>query len=235
MMKQYVQWLLAVTLWLATGPVQAQALKVIELRFQEQETGIDPYLTRMLISTHHVRVDDGIDAGDYVLFDRRAKVIYNVLHDSRSLLVVQPGGVDVAMPTAVAFTRKSYEVEEAPAIDGRQPQGQSFSANGQLCDQSVLVPGLLPAASAAIIEFRELLGLQSLTTLANTPQELQTPCFLLMNVLVPARHWRYGLPIRQWDENGYVRELMDFQAQREVAADLFAVPEGYTRNVVGGR
>lgn len=41
--------------------------------FMEQESGVEPYQTRMIVNKNFVRVDDGDGAKSFVLYDRNKK------------------------------------------------------------------------------------------------------------------------------------------------------------------
>ena len=79
----------------------------------------------------------------------------------------------------------------------------------------------------ALIEYAELLGLRQLDSLGAFPDAMQTPCFLSRYVYRPARHYMEGLPVREWDAEGYLRTLMDFGEKRSVSPGLFVLPDGY--------
>ncbi len=206
---------------------QLKAETATLLQFQEQEPGIDPYTTRMLITADYVRVDDGMDNGNFVLFDRAAKTIYNVMQDNRSVLVVKPDGTVAVEADTVRLGEQTFAVDDAPAVGGKLPQGHRLMADDEICEQAVIVPDLLPEATRALVEFHSLLGLQSAATLGNTPDEFQTPCFLARHILAPAWQWQRGLVIQNWDPRGVRMELVDFQTGLQVDDARFVVPSDY--------
>ena len=58
------------------------------LNFIEQERGIDPYRTRVLVTPEFVRIDDGVDNNEFILFDRRAQTLYSVNAMGARILVM---------------------------------------------------------------------------------------------------------------------------------------------------
>ena len=47
----------------------------------EKET--PAYITRILVTEKYVRLDDGNDNGDFTLFDRKNKAVYNVSKEDK--------------------------------------------------------------------------------------------------------------------------------------------------------
>jgi|GEM_PF-6452868 len=57
-----------------SNPVdEGSQVLVTVLEFNEVEEGLDPYLTRMLVSDRYIRIDDGDQSDGYVLYDRLKK------------------------------------------------------------------------------------------------------------------------------------------------------------------
>ena len=58
--------------------------------FVEQEDGVDPYQTRMIITEDFVRIDDGEGDKDFVLFDRKNMVVQSVTSSEKTILKSEP-------------------------------------------------------------------------------------------------------------------------------------------------
>lgn len=207
--------------------LQAAAGTATVLQFREREPGLDPYVTRMLITGEFVRVDEGDDQGGYVLFDRAERTLYNIMHENRAVLIVRPDLDSVPGAPVPELRREPFPVPDAPAIAGHAPMGYRLMAGDAICSETIVVPGLLPEAAAAMVEFHSLLGKQSLSTLENTPVEMRTPCFLARHVLAPAWQWELGFMIRGWDDRGIGIDLLDFRERVPVQDSLFEVPADY--------
>jgi hypothetical protein len=222
---------------LVAGEVQetqtaGETAAAVLLLFDEEEPGTGTYPVRYLVTDDFLRIDDNYDASDYVLLDRQTSTIYSVSHEYGNVLVInrQPA---VTPPHSLELTREPVPDEQAPAIDGRQPQQFRYLANGELCYQAVLVPGLLPAAVAALAEYEDLLAGQQVASLENTPMEFRTPCYLSRYIYAPGRHLEQGLPVQVWDNSGFRRALVNFSAGEEVARHLFSVPSDYREITIG--
>jgi hypothetical protein len=199
------------------------------LNYQEEEAGIEPYPLRILVNERYLRFDDGYDASDFMLMDRDSQTIYSVSHEDRSILVLSGYPAAAAAPEGIVLTEARDVDPAAPEIAGKQPVYIRFMANGTVCYHAVMVPGLLDQVSAALAEYAIALGNRQFSDMTSVPDEMQTPCFLSRYVYTPARHLRNGLPISEWDEEGYRRTLVDFREGEAVPADLFVLPDGYER------
>ncbi|MBZ0071705.1 MAG: hypothetical protein WCY26_06495 [Thiohalobacteraceae bacterium] len=222
--------------WLAlvnvTAAAPAATVTGSVLLWQEQEPGIEPYPNRMLITTDHLRSDDGEDDSDYLLFERRTGVLYSVSHERRALLVV------TAEPLpAAAGPRPEVQVDiatdpDAPLIGGQAVQAIRLHSGDALCMQAMVVPGLLPEAVAALREMRARLAGRQYRDLYKTPEEFRTPCFLANYVYEMDRALQTGLPIRESVSGGVRRALRDYRTGQTLPAALFELPADYRREEI---
>ena len=199
------------------------------LVYKVWEEGVDPYLTRILITEDHVRLDEGADQGDFTLFDRRQEIIYNVAMQDQSVLVIAPQLVEVPANPGLLLSEKDQVDEQAPKIAGVAPHNIELLANNEVCGQLVVVPGLMGDALEGLHEFKQVLARVQAATLAGRPEELQTPCDLASNIHAATRTVDFGLPIQERSE-GRAQVLVDFAEEHEVDAGLFVIPEGFGRH-----
>lgn len=203
------------------------------LLFQEQEPGVDPYPTRVLINENYVRMDDGADGSDYVLFDRQLQTIYSVSHINRTILVVHSKPVEGEPPMQLEMDAKKTEHPEAPEIAGKHPVEYSLTVNDKACTRVMAVPDFLSDGVEALREFQRTLAGQHAENLPKTPVEMLDPCFVAYSVFAPVRHLQYGFPVQQWDVNGASRSLVDYKRGESMNPELFSLPESYRRMGVG--
>jgi hypothetical protein len=211
-------------------PMPAQegsTVSVDWLLYEEQEQGTGQYPVRILVSKHYLRFDDNYDASDFLLLDRRTHTLFSVSHEERSILVIEGKPRVTSLPADIVLTEERSEDGDAPTIGGHAPLHVRFMANNELCYEAVIVPGLMEMVAEALIEHAELLGLRQLDSLESFPESMQTPCFLSRYAYRPARHYREGLPVREWDSEGYLRTLTDFGKNRSVSPALFTLPDDY--------
>ncbi len=202
------------------------------LLYEEHESGVEPYRTRIIVTPQWVRMDDGSPAGDYLLYDRWERVIYSVAHEDRSILVIPYRKVEGEPPLPLRIDATLERGKSFPAVEGVEPRHYRLLVNDRVCSQVVAAKGLLPGAVAALREFRRTLAGQHAENLGKTPVEMLDPCFLSIHVYAPGRNLQYGLPLEEWDDSGYGRSLVDYR--RDYVADprLFQLPEGYLRQTL---
>lgn len=214
------------------GPASASTT-VSLLLYQEQEAGIDPYPVRIMVTPEFVRFDDGHAGSDFMLMERATRTIYNVSHEERSILVIANPPVASGLPEDLSLSDVRETDPASPLIAGRQPVHIRFLANGEECYQAIVVPGLLPEATAGLGEFAVILGERQRGDLQSVPADMQTPCFLARYAYAPERHLLEGLPVQEWDSAGYRRTLTDFRTGESVSRELFELPQDFERLQLG--
>ncbi len=206
----------------ASGTVAATLLL-----FEEAESGVAPYNVRMLVTERYIRIDDGPDASDFVLYDHAENRVYSVLPDNRQIFVVEPMGSYISASADLALREEYVEDEDMPAIAGIPTRYFRFFADDRLCYHVVAADGFLPEVSEMLVAYQNLLATQQQEVREVTPLELQTPCFLANYLYVPETYMSKGFPVRQWDATGYRRSLENVEVDYHVDADLFLLPDSY--------
>ena len=204
------------------GPVNVSIVS-----YMEREAGVDPYPVRVIVSNDFVRLDDGYDASDFVLLDRKTRTLYSVAHENRSVLVIENQPSDAILPDTITLTEEQISDDEAPQIGGKQPVHTRYMANDTTCFEAVSVEGLMADTVAGMQEFAIALGNRQRANMHTVPETMQTPCFLSRYVYTPGRLFAQGLPVQLWDESGFYRSLTDFVDSEQVAPNLFYVPDDY--------
>jgi hypothetical protein len=208
------------------GACTRDGSRAIALEYVEREPGAAPYRTRVLVTAAHVRIDDGRNDGDFILFERATATVYSVNRADRRTLVIRGRPLTVAPPFALTHTVRA-EPGDYPPVGGHAVRGYRLYTNGALCYELHAAEGLLPEAVAALREYHGALAAQQAAALPATPPEFRTPCALANHVFLPDRHLAHGLPVRSVDAGGRVSELMDYRADAPVAARLFAPPADF--------
>lgn len=204
----------------------ALAAEALVVWYNEQEAGTEAGLMRYIITERYLRSDDGTSENGFVLLDRTKKTIYNVVPESRTIMVIDGRGGRPGQPDWLEISETAHTDPDAPLFARRSTREIQVLANRQPCYSAVVAPGMYSDAGRAMHEFREVLAVQSARTLANTPEDMQSGCFLTLNLYAPGRHLLQGLPIREWNENGRSAQLVDLGVQ-EVDMSLFKLPEDY--------
>ncbi len=207
------------------------------LMFMEQEQGVEPYPTRMIITSHYLRVDDGEGAKRFILFDRDKKVVFSVDPDEKTIMAVHEkhfkDGEQLQPPFKLVHSVKEMpELKDAPAIMGKKARHYRLITNDKACYDVVAIKGLMPDAVKALIEFHQLMATDSMTTFNNMPADLHEACDISASTFKPARQYAFGFPIQEWGKNEYMRTLVNFDNDYKADPALFVLPEGYKRYTV---
>ncbi|RMG57761.1 MAG: hypothetical protein D6717_04245 [Gammaproteobacteria bacterium] len=211
----------------ASSPHETQTVKATVMHFREAEPGIEPYTSRMIVTPDFLRMDEGRDEGDYLLYDRRTRGIHSVTHEDRTVLDIPFHEVGITPPYALERVKKQSVDEAAPTVGGRKPVQQKDFVNARLCMETVSAPGLLDDARKALREYREALAGEQARNLYKTPKELQDPCMLSNLIFHPGKGLEEGFPLYERNEAGATRELLDFERDKAVSTALFELPKGY--------
>ncbi len=194
--------------------------------YSEQEAGTEPEIVRYIVTDKFMRSDTGSAEQDFVLLDRTQKKIFSVVQDTRSILVIDGNGsVPVAPESFVVKVTRSTD-PKAPKVFGKALTEIHVSSDKQLCYSAMVVPGQHEAVRQSLLEFQQVLAVRQLKVLENMPEEMKTGCFMIQYLYAPARHLQYGLPVREWNKDSKVRQLLDLQTT-SIDESLFVLPAGY--------
>ena len=148
-------------------------------------------------------------------------------HEEQSVLVIDN--------TAGKISQPDYSIEvtvndshQIPAIAGISPSQITVTADGKDCFHAVVLPGLLEDAVTALMEYQAMLARRQQSAMDTIPVDMITPCFLARYLHGPALHLESGFPAREWDEEGYLRVLVNFDENFPTPAGIFSLPDGYS-------
>ena len=198
------------------------------LVFSEYEKDVEPYQTRVIITAEYMRFDDGEGAPDFILFDRKANIVFSINSDEQTVMSVSSQTMKVVPPFELKQeVQKLDSMNDAPMIAGIKPQHYVFTTNQQHCYDVVAVDGLLKEALIATRAFNAIIASQNANTLQHLPADQQDPCELSRDIFAYNRYLQFGFPVQEWDNKGKGRALMDFKENVVLDKKLFVLPEGY--------
>ena len=205
--------------------------------FMEQESGVDPYQTRMIVNKKFVRVDDGEGSQTFVLFDRTKKVVYSINPDEKTVMAVHEKklkkGEVFEPPFKLTHSIKEMPaMEDAPKIGGESAKHFQLITNDKLCYDVVSIKSLMPNVVKALAEFHTHMATDSRVTFNNMPADMHDACDMTSTTFKPARQFEFGFPIQEWGKRDYSRTLVDFDVGFKADPKLFAFPEGYKHYTV---
>lgn len=195
----------------------AQAADMTVLRYVDQDPGDPAYATRILVTPHFLRMDEGDDDGDFVLLDRRQKKLFNVMRDSRLAMVFSPGSVPprpadwharmVASPVAKGLRRYRLLIDDVA------------------CSEGTVVPKTASDATRAMAELNVVLAATQYRVWKDSPRVLQHDCDLANQVWNLDAVLKLGLPNEVREFTGKTRRL-ESRSKAPLKPELFRVPEG---------
>jgi len=207
--------------------VAADTRTAVRLLYREWEPGIDPYIIRTLVTPSMLRIDDNLDNGDFILFDRRKRVIYSVTHDAGTVLDIEDRPIERKPPFSLLLEHERIEEPDVPSVGKLPVTHFRYTANKEHCMDVFSVNGLLGSVVEARREFLSVLATEHAANLVNVPADMQQACDLATNVFYPGYHLQQGFALHQWTSAGYHRELLNYDTDVEVDARLFILPQSY--------
>ncbi|MHB8624273.1 MAG: hypothetical protein ACYC9J_03290 [Sulfuricaulis sp.] len=198
------------------------------LYFEEHEQGTHPYRTRIIVTAKFVRMDDGANNQDFLLFDRAGGTIYSVSSRDRQILVIRFMPVKIKPPEKLT-QRVVIDHAIFPSVGRHKVIHYQLLTNNQLCYDLYAADGLLPDVVEALRLYYVALAGQQALTIPVTPAEIQSSCDLANNVFYPARQLEYGFPVRFVDMAGKTSELEGYKTNFLATAAIFRLPQDYKR------
>lgn len=197
------------------------------LFMKERELGGSPYPTRIIINRHYVRIDPDTGAGNYILFDRKASVIYSVDASDRTILVIHSHPITLQKPSTITNTMTIGK--RKGRFLGHTLIHYRLFTDGQQCYSLEAGKHLLRSAARALTAYADTLAGEQAVTAQNTPAGIETPCDLEDNVFDPGREYAYGFPVRMSDADQNQKVLVGVKRDVPVKAGLFVLPAHYVR------
>jgi hypothetical protein len=196
------------------------------IQFEEREAGSEKYRSRMIVTPGYMRIDEGEDSTDFVLFDRKKRVIYSTNSLDKRTLVIKWREMPLTIPDDLK--NRVEELKEAvPPIADNPVTHYRLYTNNKICYDLFAAKGLLPKAAQAMIEFQQTLAVEHADFMLAMPLQTASACDRINNVFDPARYLKYGFPVRASDYLGRSRQLVDYRTGEKVGRELFALPEDF--------
>lgn len=224
-MKLIVQALSTILIVVSMQPSHAAEDDGLVLYYDEYESTTGVQHMRYLINDDFLRIDNGDKDSDFVLMDRAKETIFNVNHEDRTILKItnkpwQSPNFDFKVSVQEAVQA------DAPEVMGQPVYSYEVYAEDEVCTRVLLIKDRYMEQMAVMHEYQTIMSGQQVSTLANTPEDLRTNCFLLDQVYHKGDYYHEGLPIQVTYSRDYSRILTNVQRQSLDAA-LFTLPENY--------
>ncbi len=213
----------------AADVTQEESQPGVAMLFVESEPGQPgTFTSRMFVNARYLHMNDSRAPQDFVLFDRKARVIYSVNNEDETVFEIHAKPVPTTPPIPIDYTEESQPSSAIPKVDGRAAVHYRYLANGKRCYDVVSLGGdFLPDVLAAMREFRTVLAGEHASTLDRIPREMLDPCDLALNVFYSTRHLQHGFPLREWSPDGYQRFLKTYYGDFSVEREVLTLPAGF--------
>jgi len=203
------------------------AIQATVFLYEEKENDFPPANVRYLLTKKFMRIDNGHESDDYILFDREDKKIFSVNNEDQTILVINSKlweKPDLKFPTKI-FRKKLLQ---APKISGQSLVDYSVKADNEVCSRYQLLPDMFKEEMNVFHEYQKILSGQQVKSLKLTPNEMKTPCFLVDQIYNDGSYYLEGVPVQEWHNRGYAKILKDFK-QEEIKPDLLLLPKEYKK------
>ena len=200
--------------------------------FMEQEEGVEPYQTRMIVTKNFIRIDDGKGTNSFVLYDRNKNIVYSTNPDEQTIMAVHEKKLKTDQVFEPPFklnysVNEMPEMKDAPTIDGETAKHYQLITNDKVCYDVIAIKGLMPNVVLALTEFHKHMATDSYVTFNNLPADMHDACEMTATTFKPARQFEFGFPIQEWGKRNYSRSLVDYNTRYNAEPKLFVLPEGY--------
>jgi len=197
----------------------------LALFYDEVEQGAGSQTMRYIINKQFLRIDNGDDKADFILFDVNKSNIYSVNHDDQTILKIENNAW--AQPEFdFQITTNLAAANDAPKIQGKTVYTYQVNVNKKTCTKVFLIKDTYIDEMKILYQYQQILSGQQVKTLKNTPEELHTPCFLIDQVYHSGDYFKIGLPIQISYSREYVKFLKNYKKVK-FDATLFKLPASY--------
>jgi len=201
----------------------------ILLTFSEREReGTELFKSRMYIDKNYLYINDDRAPDDFLLFNRANRTIYSVTHANKTVFVIKPKEIKEKPPIEIKYVAVSQPSSAIPKVSGRTATHYRYMANGSQCyDAVTLDKTFLSEAVDAMKEYRQVLAGEHASTVHKMPKDVLEPCDLALNIYHATQHLDTGLPMREWDQKGFLKFMVNYQLNFKMDPGKFDIPAEY--------
>ena len=204
--------------------------------FSEREPGSELFASRMFVSKKILYIDDDVTPNDFLLFDRESQTIYSVNSADKSVFVIKPKQITIDPPIEIDYQEESQPSAAIPKVSGVKATHFRYRANGKHCYDAVATEKeFLPDVSKALTEYRNVLAAEHATSVHRTPKDLLDACDLALNVFHASMHLRNGVPLREWDQKGFLKFMVNYRMDFDIKPEKLVIPEDYRQYSVNNQ
>lgn len=200
----------------------------VALYYTEKESGTESYKSRIFVNKEYLHIIDTRAPKDFLLFNRQQKTIYSLSSSDRLIFVIKPKKLPEKSPIEIEYTETMQPSSALPKVSGKQATHYQYIANGKHCYDTVsLEKDFLKEVVEVFKEYRLVLAAEHGFSVNTTPKEMLDACDLALNIFHSTKHLQHGLPIRQWDQKGTQRFLVNYKLDYKLEPKDFELPKDY--------
>lgn len=199
------------------------------LTFSETSATEPEHMLRVIITDQFIRLDNGRESQDYILYDRNEALIYNVVSEEQSIMVLGEENVAVTPGFTmdwVVESQNSHALMRSSLGEQTAAKHHKLYLNNKACYNVVTLENILQAESQALAEYYSALAKELKRSYNSMIDE---PCFAAINLFAPKKRFSFGFPYREWSDYGYQRFLVEYRQKIIFPVRLFELPENYKR------
>jgi len=195
---------------------------------QVDQQGQPAFNSRMFVNNKFLFIDDENFPDDYLLYNRKERTIYSVTHDTNTIFVIRPKEIKGESPIPIKYRAETEPSDKIPDIDGLNATHYRYYANDKQCyDVVTLDKSFMPEVVQAIREYRSVLAGEHASTVHEMPTESYDPCELATNIYYATKHLETGFPVRQWDQTGRLKQLVNYKTKVKFDPAKLTIPKDF--------
>jgi len=204
----------------------AEKLDATVFIYDEKEAGTEVSNVRYILTDDFMRIDEGKAEDDFLLYDVKKNILYNINHEDKTIMFIE--SQTWTMPQNIGRQVIDKKLPDAPKIAGKAVAQYHLIAHEKICAEVQYIPDIYKSERVILSRYQYLLSGQLVSSLNNTPKEMQTDCMLVDRVYRSGNLYNKGLPIQEQHENGYIKILVSFSKQK-IDKNLFVLPDAYEK------
>lgn len=209
---------------------QDEDVGVLMLFSERERAGTELFKSRMFVNSKYLYINDDRSPEDFLLFDRKKRTIFSVTPSNETIFVIKPKEIKGDPPIKITYQGNSQPSSAIPKVSGRTATHYRYDANGEHCyDAVTLEKSFLPDVVQAIKEYRTVLAGEHASTVHKMPIDTQNACELAVNIYYATKHLDTGLPLREWDQKGFLKFMIDYNTKFKLDPEKIKIPEDFKR------
>jgi len=198
------------------------------VHYDEIDRDGQSFQSRLFVTRDFLRMDDGPEAEDYLVFDYVRGIIYNVVAEDQSVKRIDKLTIEYQLDKPAWTIRTSSSRAVVPQMNTNTPAAEhhEFFLDGKSCFNVISVQAQMNEITTRLQAYREVLA-NSLAGQYQREGKFEDQCHQSIHVLDPLVRFKHGFPIREWSITGEQRFVQNIKRGVNIDSALFQIPEAY--------